>query len=291
MADGFGKISFDLACRLGELTANESRVLIYLYVCRNEDTLQCNPSRKTISQDAKIEKGNLSKAIAGLEEKGWILEDENGFFTLFEVSKIPAKVVEVTTKKVVKATTKVVEVTTKSCRTNNSHNKEIEQRKNRERKENKTFVSDKPKPPRKESELTDSQKQAFNDGMSFLKAKIGKFPDGGAQGKALKWMLQNGADIVQIRNGLERQLTEYQGRYRASFTTLQKDIFRWIQEGNGEILENGSNQKPNYQSAADQRLQNELESERLIRDLLIEAEQESLSGEYHRVIKAYSPPS
>jgi hypothetical protein len=241
MADGFGKISFELACRFGELTANESRVLVYLYCCRNEETGQCNPSRKTISNDAKIEKGNLSKAVAGLEEKGWILEDENGHFRLFGAAEIKPKVVELTTKKVVEVTTKVVEVTTESCRTNNSHIKELNRERTEKEQRTKNVVAEKPQPPAApESDLTLPQKQEFTEAMAFLKSKIGKYPDGGAQGKALKWMLQNGASIYQIQRGLERQIAEYQGRYRASFTTLQKDIFRWIEEGDGEILQNGT---------------------------------------------------
>jgi hypothetical protein len=257
MADGFGKISIDLACRFGELTANESRVLVYLYCCRNEETGQCNPSRKTISNDAKIEKGNLSKAVAGLEEKGWILEDENGHFKLFSASEIKPKVVELTTRKVVKSPTKVVEVTTKvveltteSCRTNNSHIKELNRERTEKEQRTKNIVADKPQPPAaKESELSILQKQEFTEGMSFLKTKIGKYPDGGAQGKSLKWMLQNGASILQVRRGLERQIAEYQGRYRASYLTLSKDIFRWIEETNGEILIDGKISNTNDRTA------------------------------------------
>lgn len=97
----------------------------------------------------------------------------------------------------------------------------------------------------KSSDLTPEQKQAFNLGMKFLSERIGKFPDGAAQGKALKWMLTNGADITQIQKGLERQIAEFQGRYRATYTTLAKSIFQWIHDGKGEILTNGSNQKHN----------------------------------------------
>jgi hypothetical protein len=248
MADGFGKIDFKLACRFGELTANEMRVLVYLYACRNEETRQCNPSRKTICADTGLDKGNLSKAISGLEEKEWVLENLDGNFDLFSADQIPEKVVSSTTKvvssttqKVVKVTTEVVEVTTKSCRTNNPHIKEL----NRERteKEQRNVLSEKSDQPakRKESDLSPEQKQAFNAGMDFLKNQIGKFPDHAAQGKALKWMIQSGANIEQIKSGLRRQVVEYEGtKYRVSYLTLQKDIFRWLKDGNGIILMNGA---------------------------------------------------
>jgi uncharacterized protein YdaU (DUF1376 family) len=55
---------------------------------------------------------------------------------------------------------------------------------------------------------------------------------------------------------------------------------------------NGSNQKPNgYLSTAEKRLRDEIESEQLIRDLLDEAERESVPSEHHRVIEAHSSVS
>ncbi len=244
----FGQIPFNLICRFGEITKTEIIILSYLYACRNEQTKQCNPSRKTMSADTGIHKSHLSPAVKSLEENEWILEDENGNYTLFGNPK--QKVTEsVTTKqKVTKSVTKVTDSVTKSYEIGNSHNKEFEHRKNIERTENKKRLSDKsdpPKKPRLVSELSKSQKQEFNTGMKFLQEKISKYPDGAAQGKALKWMLLNGANIYQIQKGLEREIAEAGSRYRVSFTTLQKNIFKWIQEGNGEIKLNGASNGSN----------------------------------------------
>lgn len=68
-------------------------------------------------------------------------------------------------------------------------------------------------------------------GMRVLEEVIGTFPDGGAQGKALKWMLDKGATVEQIETELKKQFAEYsQKGFRTSYLTLQKTIF---QNGNG----------------------------------------------------------
>jgi uncharacterized protein YdaU (DUF1376 family) len=56
---------------------------------------------------------------------------------------------------------------------------------------------------------------------------------------------------------------------------------------------NGSNQTNSngYLSTAEKRLRDEIESEQLIRDLLDEAERESVPSEHHRVIEAHSSVS
>lgn len=296
----FGQIPFKLICRFGELTKTEIVIVSYLYACRNEATRQCNPSRKTISGDTGIFKTHLSTAIKMLEERGWILEDENGNYTLFQNPPVREKVTKTVTGRVEKVTktvtgrseaenpvivrAKVTEtvtgVTNSVTRVTNivtgvtnhvtgvtnhvtGDNKVPEQRKNKEAGTEKGTAESFVPPPQqqrfdgktKPPDLTVEQKREFNAAMDFLKSRIDKFPDYAAQGKALKWMLQNGANLVQIKKGLERQIAEYEGRWRASFLTLQKDIFRWIREGNGQILEvkrNGSNQKDGRRYAAKQ---------------------------------------
>lgn len=74
---------------------------------------------------------------------------------------------------------------------------------------------------------TELQKSDFQVAMDFLQKSIGKFPDGGAQGKALKWMFDNGATLEQIKSGLARHISEVGDRYRVSYATLQKQIFQW----------------------------------------------------------------
>lgn len=90
------------ARHLGELSQREIRVYICLLAHRNERSGRCDPSRKTIVEFTGIrDKGNMSKAIAGLASKGWIKEGPNGF-------EFPGKVVSSTTNDA-----------EKGCRTNN----------------------------------------------------------------------------------------------------------------------------------------------------------------------------
>ncbi|MCI0659713.1 MAG: helix-turn-helix domain-containing protein [Acidobacteria bacterium] len=197
--DSFAQIEIGLVCRFGELTKNEIVVLCYLFASRsNADNAdkRCNPRRKTIAEDTKMDKRNVTRAVKGLMVKGWIAEDEHGNFSLFSAHQIPPP----------------------------------------HEAEEKLGGKD---------DLSPEQKQAFIDGMRLLQTRIGKYPDGGAQAKALKWMLTNGATLWQIEHGLERQLAEVQGRYRVSYTTLQKDIFRWLKEGDETIGSYGSSKIKN----------------------------------------------
>lgn len=129
----FGQIPFEIICRFGELDKTEIRLLSYLYACRNEQTKQCNPSRKKIVADTGIAKTHLSNAIAKLEKDGWLLEDENGFFTLNENPPKREKVTESVTQKVTENVTKVTESVTKSYGIGNSLNKDLNRQGNRQR--------------------------------------------------------------------------------------------------------------------------------------------------------------
>lgn len=69
-------------------------------------------------------------------------------------------------------------------------------------------------------------KSEHEQGMAILQKVIGKYPDGGAQGKALKWMLESGATIEQIEREMKSQHAEYSAKgIRASYLSLQKTIF------------------------------------------------------------------
>jgi hypothetical protein len=54
---------------------------------------------------------------------------------------------------------------------------------------------------------------------------VGGIPDGGAQGKAIKWILERFAPEFAIAK-YDQQLQDSQGRYRVSWLTVQKDIGR-----------------------------------------------------------------
>jgi hypothetical protein len=63
------------------------------------------------------------------------------------------------------------------------------------------------------------------EGMEFLHTTIGPSPDGGAQGKALKWLLAEGYTLDELKFYLPIHVKAYEtGGYRASYTTLAKDI-------------------------------------------------------------------
>jgi hypothetical protein len=63
------------------------------------------------------------------------------------------------------------------------------------------------------------------EGMEFLHTTIGPYPDGGAQGKALKWLLTEGYTLDELKFYLPIHVKAYEtGGYRASYTTLAKDI-------------------------------------------------------------------
>jgi hypothetical protein len=132
----------DVAARnLGDLTQREIRVFICLLMHRNERSGRCDPSRKTIVEFTGIrDKGNMSKAIAGLASKGWAKEGPDGF----EFGpKVVAQVVELTTsegsegcqidnqrlskrqQKVVKSTT-ALNIILEQCSNNVFNNQSIE---------------------------------------------------------------------------------------------------------------------------------------------------------------------
>jgi DNA-binding transcriptional regulator YhcF (GntR family) len=58
--------------------------------------------------------------------------------------------------------------------------------------------------------------------MELLAEKIGKYPDGGAQAKALKAMVDAGATYLQIFDELDRQIEA--GVRRPSFLSVQKNV-------------------------------------------------------------------
>jgi hypothetical protein len=62
--------------------------------------------------------------------------------------------------------------------------------------------------------------------MRLLRERIGPYPDGGAQAKALKWMVDNGATYPAIIQELDRQIEAAAEKgFRPSFLTVQKTIF------------------------------------------------------------------
>jgi hypothetical protein len=142
----FAQIPFEVICRFGELDKTEIRVLSYLYACRNTESKQCNPGRKLISTDTGIAKTHLSTALSSLESNGWILEDENGQFTLFANPPKREKVTDSVTarpaKKVTDSVTIVTDSVTEVTDSVTVLNKDLEHRKNIEGTENKIHSSE-----------------------------------------------------------------------------------------------------------------------------------------------------
>jgi DNA-binding MarR family transcriptional regulator len=82
----FAQIPTEAVCRFGELSKTEIRVISFLYAAKNIKTGQCNPGRKAISEMTGLPKSHVSASIKLLEEKGWLIEDEKGHFTLLNLS-------------------------------------------------------------------------------------------------------------------------------------------------------------------------------------------------------------
>ncbi len=106
------------ARRLGELTKREIQVLIYLKLCRNARTGRCNPGRSAIAAFCRLARPHVTIAIAGLETKGWIVEDADGFkitesVTIADADR-PGKVTKSVTGKVTESVTVTESVITKS---------------------------------------------------------------------------------------------------------------------------------------------------------------------------------
>lgn len=87
----FVQIPIHLVCRFSELTKTEIVVVSYLYASRNRKTGQCNPSRATIGRAVGIDRSHISKALAELDHKGWVIEMPDGNFCLCEEPEKRAK--------------------------------------------------------------------------------------------------------------------------------------------------------------------------------------------------------
>lgn len=85
------------------------------------------------------------------------------------------------------------------------------------------------KRPKKESRKTSSEQEpsTVRELLTYLETVIGPFPDWAAQGSAVKFMLNKGSTVQEIKDGLIRHKTEIGERYRISYLTLQKIIFQW----------------------------------------------------------------
>lgn len=118
---------------------SEFRVLAYLYGRRNRKTGQCNPRKSGIAKDITMDRSNVSRAIDGLLEGGWITLSEDGNFTFhippatkrptlpfaprrggrnvvnLTTNKSTANVVNLTTNEVETEKEDVVTVTTEVC--------------------------------------------------------------------------------------------------------------------------------------------------------------------------------
>jgi len=85
----FAQIPTSMICRFGELTKREIIVVAFLFASRNRRSGLCNPSRKTISEATGIALPNLSNAVRGLVEKGWIIDHGRDGFEIVETVHEP----------------------------------------------------------------------------------------------------------------------------------------------------------------------------------------------------------
>jgi hypothetical protein len=106
MQEHWAKVYAGHILRFGELTKREIQVVSYLFLCRNGHNNRCDPKQKTIAAGTGLAPPHVSTAIAGLERKGWAIEDADGFH-LADADAIPEP------KKVTKSVTKKRQKVTK----------------------------------------------------------------------------------------------------------------------------------------------------------------------------------
>lgn len=75
----WAKVDAEYIYRFAELGKPEIIIFLVLLLYRNDKTGQCNPSRRTIGEVARMKSSQVSRAIGGLIAKGWIFEDAAGF--------------------------------------------------------------------------------------------------------------------------------------------------------------------------------------------------------------------
>jgi hypothetical protein len=88
--------------------------------------------------------------------------------------------------------------------------------------------------------LPDSSPSPHSRLMAFLSTECGKYTDGGRQGKAVKWLLDNGFTPDQCEACLKDLLTQQWRNTRPSWLTVQNEIAFWLKK------------HPNFETPADQ---------------------------------------
>jgi len=149
--------------------------------------------------------------VHGLKRKGWAIADEFGNFSLPE--NLTESVTPTITESVMKRYGKRNERHPKTLRKAALDVTESVSR------SLKGIEKTKEKIANAESEQSDHKKA-----MAFLADQIGPYPDGGAQGKAAKWILEH-FTMLDIRKHLPGHVAEYRAKgLHPSFLPLQKVI-------------------------------------------------------------------
>lgn len=98
---------------LKDLSKREIQVYVCLLWHRNLDTGLCKPSRKTMCEYTGIDKGNISRTLAALVKRGWVLIEGNQFILPLEpLPKRQRKTLPEKQPEVAKIATEVAEMAT-----------------------------------------------------------------------------------------------------------------------------------------------------------------------------------
>jgi biotin operon repressor len=226
----YAQIPTNLICRFGELTKTEIVVISYLYAARNRKSGQCNPSRSAIARAVKIGRSHVSPAVKGLQDKGWIIEDEHdNFLLLSEPRNVPESgQVDVTESgqgtesgHVLNPQQECPESVTGVSRIGNTVNKDSFEQKKEQRKEQK-----------KKKDAIASRPE-YHTLLSHHETRLGTVFDYGAQGKAINTLLEHfpASDCVAYYDYQVKQLKPQGWRDSVSWLTVQKTIAEWIAGG------------------------------------------------------------
>jgi len=93
---------------------------------------------------------------------------------------------------------------------------------------------------------------AFAEFMKFLSSKIGAIPNPAKEGKAIKWLIENGHDFVRCRECYEWLEGQQWRAATITWTTVKAEIGGWLSKGKAG---NGQDQ-PRFESAPERNARN-----------------------------------
>lgn len=238
------------------------------------------------AQKAGIKKSAYYHAFSELKSKGWITPSgsKNGQKRWSLIKGFSANVENEDGEDSANTENNSANVESFSANVE-SHNKEVNQPNKQTKQTKPKIVSDKPKP------VDPPELISFRKTLSTFQDAYAKPTTKGqiiAQQTAIRQLfhLARGDALACIERHRFYQTEDWR-KGRINWSLVVKEFNYYGKNG----VQNGNNQRTNgqYQSTAEKRLKDEIESEQLIRDLLSEAEQEGVSGEHYRAIEAHSP--